>query len=141
MIGYLFILCIENAWSYWLIRNMIYTIVWCDQGVRHCNVRTFRKRFSKWELARMKCLEQYTNTHRKNFRFWIIIKDCFLILELFTLILIVIIHLLPSFNIADCISRIIVAQALIISVVITFQTDIHRKTKYDRIRLKNIHKK
>ncbi len=88
----------------------------------------------------MKCLEQYTNEHRKNFRFWIKIKDCFVISEVFALILLVTINWLPISNLSNYIPKIIVMQSTLITVVMTFQTDVNRNTKYDRIRLKRIHK-
>ncbi len=140
MIGYALLLCVENAVSYWFIRNMIYTIVWCDQKRRHCSIRAFRKRFSKWQLIRMRCLEQYTNAHRKNFRFWIKIKDCFVIFEACAFVLLVMINFLPTPHPLNYIPKIIVTQSTLITVIMVFQTDINRNTKYDRIRLNRIHK-
>lgn len=141
MIAYILVLLLTNGLTYWYIRNMIYTIIWCDQKARSCNVRNLRKHRSKWQFLRMKCFETYTNMHRKNFRFWIKVKDCFLILESLAMVLLLIIHLIAPIDIANSISSILLIHAWIIAVMMIFQSDFHRNTKYDRIRLKNIHKK
>lgn len=131
--GVIYILCF--ATGYFALRNLLWSIVWCDKKGKYRSLRKLQCNKSILEIIKMDYLLIHTTEHKKNFAFWLKIKKIYIHLE-FLLLIIYFILCIVFLNDMNCEWFIIpiVFQSVVLSLVFVFQTDIHRDTKYDRIR-------
>lgn len=140
-IGLFFVFFIAIFGNYFLIREIIWSIVWCDKGGKYNSLKKLKENRNIFERLTMKYLEQYTNVHKKEFTFWLKVKLIFVISQIILLAIFILCGLLLKDFYCKAIRIIIVVQALIIFIILWFQTDTNRSTKYDRIRINKRHKK
>lgn len=125
--------------GYFAIRNLLWSIIWCDKKGKHRTLRRLKCNKSTLEIIKMDYLLVHTTEHKKSFSFWLKIKKIYIFLEFFLLIAYFILCIVPINNIiCEWFAILIVFQSVVLSFVFVFQTDIHRDTKYDRLRQNSV---
>ena len=134
-LGFLLVMLLLNLFSYYMLRVMIESIVWCDKGGKYNSLAKLKKSVAFFERMKMNYLEQYTHSHRKNFLFWLRCKRIFVIVELlFTLVYVLFVFLIKFHVFFRWGLAFIYLQSFLFSVILFFQTNVHRNTKYDKER-------
>ena len=134
-LGLFFVLLFFNSFTYYMMRAVIESIVWCDKGGKYNSLVKVKKSVGFCERLKMSYLKQYTNIHRKNFLFWLKCKRNFVIVELCATIIYIGCVFLIHFSIwVQVCMLFILLQAMVFALILFFQMDIHRNTKYDRKR-------
>ena len=125
-----------NLGTIFLIRQMIWSIVWCDKGGKYNHLRQLKQDqnfISKWSMI---YLRKHTDKHVKAFDFWITVKRIhfvFLIVGvLLWVVLIFIYNSVAAFANGYCLVYTILSFLSTLSFAL--QSDINRNTKYDRER-------
>ena len=141
LLGLFFVAFICLIAGYFFINDIIWSIVWCDNGGKYNTLKKLKKGKSIVDILTMKYLEECVTDHKKAFRFWRVIKKIYIILELLLLNTYLLLYVFAKDIIySQIIMIIIVSQSVVCSLVIIFQTDTNRNTKYDRARLDQKHK-
>ncbi|MBQ2940087.1 MAG: hypothetical protein IJE00_06935 [Clostridia bacterium] len=123
--------------SWFLIREILWSIVWCEQGGKYRNIRQLKEKATLWNRIRMRYLQQYVSQYKKAFTFWHLFLRMFTICEsIFIFLYIVLLLFFFDFTIARVIMLVLFGQAFLLFLFIAFQFDINRNTKYDRLRKK-----
>ena len=135
----LFFIC--NISSYYLIRDIIWSIVWCDKDGNSNNLMKLKRNRSFSQKVSMNYLMCHVNDHKNAFVFWIRVKSLFKYSELILGVLYLVCLLLKINLVLEIIMIFILVQSVLISWIIGMQSDINRNTKYDRIRLEKKLKK
>ena len=130
-----------NLGSVFFIREMIWSIVWCDKGGKYNHLRRLKRdqtRMAKWNMA---YLREHTNEHTKAFDFWLTLKRIhsgfFALGFLLTVILIFVYNYIATFANVYCMVYTIIT--FLFTVCFALQTDTKHKqhyTKYDRERIR-----
>lgn len=123
-----------NIFNYYMIRDMIWSIVWCDKGGKYNSLKKLKEDKNIFQRLSMKYLGQYTNGHRKEFVFWLGVKSFFVISQIILLIIYVVSEFILNDFYCDKIRIFVTVQSFVVSVVLMFQSDTNRETKYDRMR-------
>lgn len=132
----LFIFIISLLVGYFFVRNVIWSIVWCDKGGKYNSLMKLKKDISLGDRISMKYLEQYTYLHKKEFNFWMCIKKVYVILEFVFLIVYCLLCLYWQMSVyIEIFMIVIILQGVLVCLIFMFQTDTNRNTKYDRVRL------
>lgn len=134
-----------NLSSIFFIRQMIWSIVWCDKGGKYNHLRRLKQDqnfISKWSMAYLKA---YTNEHTKAFDFWLSVKRIhsvfFVLGVLLSVVLAFIYNSVTTFANVYCV--VYTAISFLLTLCFALQSDINRNTRYDRerIRRKNSRKR
>ena len=121
--------------GYIFIRNILWSIVWCDKRGKYNSLRKLKHNQSLFNRINMKYLESYTNNHKNDFKFWVLVKKVYVILgTVLSLLYVIMWGVFPKSIYSGIIIIMIVVAFAVLSMVIVFQTDINRDTKYDKIR-------
>ena len=122
-IALLLILVIANLCNYDMIRDVIWSIVWCDKGGKYNSLKKLKRNIGFFERIRMNYLEQYTNTHRKNYKFWIKLKCCFEVIEFVLSIAFLLCSVFENNVIILTFKLIVLCQSFAIFVILRLQSD------------------
>ena len=141
LLGLFLITVASNVIGYYFIRYVIWSIVWCDRGGKYNSIRKLKKNKSFWEVVNMKYLENYVDDYKSAFRFWFSAKKIYVIAECFLTGLYMILYFVSESVTSRVVMIIITLQSVIVSLILQFQIDSYKNTKYDRIRLQNRHKR
>lgn len=133
-IAFLIVLVITNLLNYYMIRDIIWSIVWCDKGGKYNSLKKLKRNKSYFQKISMRYLEEYTDVHRKNYRFWIKFKLGFEIVEFVFLLAYFVCIMLDNSIYCKILKIVIILQSFLMSVILIMQSDINRNTKYDRLR-------
>ncbi len=123
-------LMIMDLFTYWLIREMIISIIWCETGGKY---NKLKKRLAGKRINRL--LQNYDISvikYKKQFLFWKRFKRVFVFAELIMAVLFIFSAVLFK-SLILC--SLILIQACVIFIVVGFQFDSGKNTKYDRIRM------
>ncbi len=127
----LFALVVINSTTYWFIREMIVSIVWCEIGGKYKKLKSYlscniiNKILQNYDIIIIK--------YKKQFLFWIRLKRIYVFVEfVMTVLFMLSVELFKSLILCNS----ILLQSLIICFVIIFQFDSKKNTKYDRLRMK-----
>ena len=127
-----------NLGSVFFIRQMIWSIVWCDKGGKYNHLRQLKQGQCFVSKLSMTYLREYANNHRKAFDFWITVKkihSAFVVIGVFaSAVLLILYNTITAFANWYCIALTIVS--FLSTIYFAFQFDINRNTKYDRERAK-----
>ena len=134
---YLLVIHIFNVvTSFYLLRDLLWSIVWCDKGGKY---NSFKKkvRATKWyQIIFLGYLFTYTNQHQRTFHRWQTFFKIYHIIQFFLLSLHLILLLTMKESTALLfISIFLAVLSFPVTVISIFQTDFHHNTKYDRERL------
>ena len=127
--------------TYFMLRDMIWSIIWCEIGGKSKKLRKLKKNVKFFDRVKMKYLYAYVKNYQREYNFWMRVRYIYIFVEfVFAFICI------TFFFIAEYVFRkhLIIGfytQALVFSIVISFQFDHNRNTKYDRIRRNKRNKK
>ena len=126
-----------NLVSYYLIRQVIWSIVWCDKGGKYKNIRKLKEGQSIISKFSMLYLKKQVNNNIKAFNRWIYAKNIhsfFVVTNIIvTLVLLVNYDSLKDLSNSYCIVYMILS--FIDGCFFSLQFDINRNTKYDRNRI------
>ena len=142
LIGIFFSLLVFNAFSYYFIRVVIDSIAWCDKGGKRNVFNKLKSQMKFSERVSMEYLKVYVKKHNKEFDFWMRIKKVFVIAELLMTVIYIIcacIYLKSGISFLAYSVIAILLQAILIALIMFFQTNINRDTKYDIIRKSKKH--
>lgn len=130
-----FIFVALNCGNYYFIREIIWSVVWCDKGGKYNSLIKLKNQASLIDRIGMNYLKSHTNTHRNAFVFWAKIKRAFALMQflLFVLYVACIIFWQPSIFIQIFV-LFVVLQSFVWFMILRFQFGLNRKTKYDRFR-------
>lgn len=127
-----------NLGSVFFIRQMIWSIAWCDKGSKYNHLRRLKQDqnlMSKWNMV---YLRKHTNEHTKAFDFWLTLKRIhfvFLVMGvLLSVVLTFIYNSLTTFANAYCMAYTVIS--FLLTLCFALQSDINRNTKYDRERIR-----
>lgn len=127
-----------NLGSVFFIRQMIWSIVWCDKGGKYNHLRRLKQDqnlMSKWNMA---FLRKHTNEHTKAFDFWLTVKRIhfvfFVLGVLLSAVLAFIYNSVTTFANAYCMAYTVIS--FLLTLCFALQSDINRNTKYDRERIR-----
>lgn len=127
-----------NLGSVFFIRQMIWSIVWCDKGGKYNHLRRLKQDqnlMSKWNMA---FLRKHTNEHTKAFDFWLTVKRIhfvfFVLGVLLSAVLAFIYNPVTTFANAYCMAYTVISFFFIMC--FAFQVDVRHNTKYDRARIR-----
>lgn len=129
--------CSINLVSCYFIREVIWSIVWCDRGGKYRNIRKLKKDQSIISNFSMLYLKKQLNNYIKPFNRWMYVKNIhgfFVAVNIVTtLILLVNYDSIKGLSDGYCIVYTILT--FIDGLFFSFQFDINRNTKYDRKRM------
>lgn len=129
--------CFVNLFSCYLIRDVMWSIVWCDIGGKYRNIRKLKKGQSIISKFSMLYLKKQLNHYIKPFNRWMYVKNIhgfFVAVNIVTtLILLVNYDSIKGLSDGYCIVYMILT--FIDGLFFSFQFDINRNTKYDRKRM------
>ena len=127
-----------NLGSVFFIRQMIWSIVWCDKGGKYNHLRRLKQDQGFVSKLSMTYLMEHTNNHRKSFVFWIAVKKihfAFVVMGVLAFaVLLIFYNKVTALANWYCIALTI--ASFLSTICFAFQFDINRNTKYDRERAK-----
>lgn len=125
-----------NFVSFSFIRHLIWSIAWCDIGGKERRVDKLQRTQNLISRLNMRYLQNYTNKHRQEFLFWITIKSLHNILSfIFIVISVIITMIYPMIeDFANFYSIFFCIGSFALCLILAFQFDINRNTKYDKER-------
>ncbi len=127
-----------NLGSVFFMRQMIWSIVWCDKGGKYNHLRRLKQDQSLMAKWHMTYLREHTNEHTKEFDFWLTVKRVHSVFFAFGLLLSVVLifvyNYIAAFANAYCI--VYTAITFLFTVCFALQIDTKHHTKYDRERIK-----
>lgn len=136
---FLFIIVLVDLFNYYMIRDIIWSIAWCDRGGKYNAMKKIKQNETVFSKIKMGYLLKYTNIHKREFIFWTKIKLLFEIFELIFLVSYIVCMFYKDSLFCDIVKIIVIVQAFICFFILVFQSDINRQTKYDRLRRNNRH--
>lgn len=120
--------------SYFDIRSILWSIVWLEKKGKRRKLNELKAGVSTWSLITMKYLLPYAGKYKRQFLFWYRFKYWFLRIEVVLWILNVCIILFsPLTEPYEVACTVIMAQGFIAMLLMRFQFDGSRRTKYDRM--------
>ena len=126
-----------NLVSVFFIRQIIWSIVWCDKGGKHNRLCQLKQDQNMMTKLSMTYLKKNLHGHTKAFDFWINVKrihSISLFLTLFaSVVLLYMYNMITAFANWYCIALTI--ASCLLTVCLAFQFDTNRNTKYDRERI------
>ena len=137
---FLLFFLLSNFGSYFQIRTIIGSIVWCDKGGKFNRVMKLKQAQSFTKRFRMNYLIEHTNVHQKNLKFWLCIKSFFEIGQGLLLVVGTVCCLLDTY-VSHLIVNVIFVESLLVMLILVCQSGINRNTKYDRIRMNRKNKR
>ncbi len=127
-----------NIGSVFFIRQMIWSIVWCDKGGKYNHLRRLKQDQNLMPKWNMVYLRKHTNEHTKAFDFWLTLKRIhfvFLVVGvLLSVVLTFIYNSVTTFANAYCMAYTVIS--FLLTLCFALQSDINRNTKYDRERIR-----
>ena len=134
IIVYLVVFILLNIGSYFFVREMIWSIVWCDKkDKKNITVAKLKMGSSFIEQIRMTCLFKHLRDYKKEFSFWLMVKTIFIICEV-TFIILYLVFSIAKLKWWGVVSLITLAQSFIWLLAFAFQFRHGFLTKYDVIR-------
>ena len=122
-----------NLFTYFLIRAIIWSIVWCECGKRYRSLRKRKLQYSFFQRMTQQGFGDRITTNQKALAFWLAVKR--LHIGSFALLLCIgfiinqfswqMIYMCSFFGISS-----------LFGIIIMLQFDVNRETKYDRMRRK-----
>lgn len=132
---FLFLLCGDLV-SYWMIRQVIFSIAWHGIGGKYNKARKVFREAPFRDRLTMEFLSAYVPHRKKEFRFWTQVKRLFLLVEIPLAVFyagIAFLRLLTE-EVREIVCVAILVQCFIFFLVMCFQFDSSKNTKYDRMR-------
>ena len=127
-----------NLGSVFFIRQILWSIVWCDKGGKYNHLRQLKKdqnQISKWSMT---YLRKHTNKHTEAFDFWITIKRIEFVFFVMCMVLSAVLTFfydsITAFANVYCIAY--TGISFLSTLCFALQFDTNRNTKYDRKRIK-----
>ena len=130
-----------NFVSCFFIRQIIWSIVWCDKGGKYNKLMKLKQGQNIFSRLNMQYLQNFIHQNIKQFHFWINVKRinfAIMIINIFAILSFTISYRSIS-KIANVYCMGYLILSFLIATICTFQFDINRNTKYDRKR--NLKKK
>ena len=130
-----------NFVSCFFIRQMIWSIVWCDKGGKYNKLMKLKQGQNLFSRLNMQYLQNFIHQNIKQFHFWINVKRihfAIMIINIFAILSFTISYRSIS-KIANVYCMGYLILSFLIATICAFQFDINRSTKYDRKR--NLNKK
>ncbi len=129
--------CSINLFSCYLIREVIWSIVWCDRGGKYRNIRKLKKDQSIISKFSMLYLKKQLNNYIKPFNRWMYVKNIhgFLVVANIVITLILLVNYNSIKGLSDGYCVVYMILTFIDGLFFSFQFDINRNTKYDRKRI------
>ena len=126
-----------NLISYFFIRCLIWSIVWCDKGGKQNKLSKLNRQKRIADKISMAHLRDFVNSHTKQFDFWYRIKQIFVIVEFIFAVVGVIGGCLYSYLVicANIFILFYLLESFIFAWIFMLQFDTSRNSKYDRMRL------
>ena len=141
-VGFFLVYVIFFFLGYFFLRDLLWSIVWCDKKGKKRSLKKLRQNRSFIERIKMDYLGDFVKEHKRDFNFWITIKKIYVVIEtvLFGFYFVFSYFILKGYSCKFLVYSInfIVFQAIAFCFVIGSQV-IGRETKYDRIRLQRKH--
>ena len=138
-LGLLFLYSISYFVGTFFLRDLLWSIVWCDKKGKNNRLKKLRNNRTFVERMKMNYLSEYVDKRKKAFDFWITIKKIYDTLQfLFLLVYFVFSFLLLKgydFKFFRYSISFIMLQTAVFLFIFMCQTDINKNTKYDRIRI------
>ena len=135
LIGVFLSFLILISFSYSLIREIIWSIVWCEQGGKYRKIKQLKEQERLWERIKMTYLRKYVSQYKKAFNFWHLFLHIFSVCEIILFLAdISLLIFFPESAIARVVMQLFLGQLFLLFLFIVFQFDIKRNTKYDRLR-------
>ena len=126
--------------NYILIRDMILSIVWCDTMGKQSRLKQRLKAIPLYQRIRMTGLQIYIQKYKKEFSFWLKVKDFYVVGNILAVVAFVVCVLINQ-----AVSDIVIGGMALLAVGYFifhgFFLDFNKRTKYDRIRLAHKNKK
>ena len=123
--------------SCFFIRDMIWSIVWCDMGGKYNKLMKLKQGQNIFSRLNMQYLQNFTHQNIKQFHFWINVKRihfAIMIVNIFAILSFTIFYRSIS-KIANIYCMGYLILSFLIATICAFQFDINRNTKYDRKRI------
>ena len=120
--------------TYFLLRDMIWSIIWCEIGGKYKKLRKLKKNVKFFDRVKMKYLYAYVKNYQRGYRFWMIVRYLYIFIEFVFAFVCVIFFFIADYVFIKHLIWGFFYQAFVFSLVILFQFDHNRNTKYDRIR-------
>lgn len=132
-----------NCGAFYLIRDVIWSIVWCDKGGKYNALVKVKKGQSIVSKFKMRYLKNYVSSNMQPFLFWLRVMDVHVCVTIMSVIVgIICIFLYRSFTtLADTYCFVYLFLSLLELLCVGFQFDINRDTKYDRQRIEKRNKR
>jgi len=127
-----FMSVLVNFVSYFAIREIIWSIIWCDKKGKYSALKHVKKKLSFFQRITMRNLKQYTSIHEKNFLFWLKIKLFFTITEIILLLFYCICMVFHHHFLCQQVMIFIIIQSYVLFFILRCQFGFQRRTKYDR---------
>lgn len=132
----LFLLLSYILIGYLFIRHIIWSIVWCEKGGKYNKLSKLKRGIGIIQRITMRYLSPEINHYKRPYLFWMNVKKAFIIAESIAISIYILCMFLWQVSIVvEIIMILINAQAFLLVLLMRFQFDINRNTKYDRIRI------
>ena len=126
-----------NFVSCFFIRQIIWSIVWCDKGGKYNKLMKLKQGQNIFSRLNMQYLQNFIHQNIKQFDFWINVKRinfAIMIINIFAILSFTISYRSIS-KIANVYCMGYLILSFLIATICAFQFDINRNTKYDRKRI------
>ena len=133
-IGGLLMLSLFFIFGYFELRNILWSIVWCDKGGKYNRLKETKTGRSFFELLTMRYLIQYIKEHQKEYRFWLKIKGVYVFLQPLLLAVYIVFCFFDG-TFFEISKGVIIAEVFVVIAFLLLQFDTARNTVYDRIRI------
>ena len=123
--------------SCFYIRNVIWSIVWCDKGGKYNKLMKLKQGQNIFSRLNMQYLQNFIHQNIKQFHFWINVKRihfAIMIINIFAILVFTIFYRSIS-KIANIYCMGYLILSFLTATVCAFQFDTHKNTKYDRKRI------
>ena len=127
-----------NLGSIFFIRQMIWSIVWCDKGGKYNHLRKLKENQGFVSKYSMVYLRTYTNDHSKAFDFWLTVKRIQTVFCIASVLLSVVFAFVYDSVVvfANSYCMVYTIISFLVAICFTLQFDTNRNTKYDRARIR-----
>lgn len=124
-----------------MLREVVWSIIWCEIGGKSKKLRKLKKNVGFFDRVRMKYLYVYVKNYQREYNFWMRVRYIYIFVEFVFAFVCVIFFFIADYVFLKHLIRGFFYQAFVFSLVILFQFDHNRNTKYDRIRENKRNKK
>lgn len=127
--------------TYFLIRSVIWSIIWCEIGGKSKKLKKLKNKVGLFDRVKMKYLYDYVKNYQREYNFWMRVKSIYVFVEFVFTFVCITFFFIRKYVFRKYLIIGFFIQTLVFFLIISFNFDHNRNTKYDRMRMNKRNRK